>query len=143
MGTLGDRLKAARKAAKLTQLEVQERLGFGPTAVSEYESGKSGISDERLLQLASLYGVDASALAGRAISSEKPDAFYDGILHALAVFNRASGELIQEVQAWRESARAGGTGNAIPPVSRAKLDATAQRQLAEDAATARRRRGTG
>jgi transcriptional regulator with XRE-family HTH domain len=143
MSDVGQRLKAAREAAKLRQSDVQARFGWGATALSDYENGKYGISDDRLIQLATLYGVDPSVLAGKQMETARADAFYDGILHALAVFNRASGELIQEVQAWRESARAGGTGTATPPVSRAKLDATAQRQLAEDAATARRRRGTG
>jgi transcriptional regulator with XRE-family HTH domain len=119
MDSLGSRLRAARKGARLTQQEVQERLGYGPTAISEYESGKSGISDERLIQLAGLYGVDASELAGRPIGAERPDAFYDGVLHALAVFNRASGELIAEVQAWREGQRSSANSGplAIPTSS--------------------------
>lgn len=143
MAELGRRLKAARKAARLTQDEVSTRLGLGAGALTAYETGKSGISDERLLQLAGLYGVDASELAGRPIGGARPDAFYDGVLHALAVFNKASGELIAEVQAWRESQRAGAGGEVTPPGLRAKLDAIGQAQLAADGAAARRRRGTG
>lgn len=143
MSDLGKRLRAAREAAKLKQADVQARLGWGATAVSDYEKGKYGISDERLQQLADVYGVDASELAGRPIGADRPDAFYDGILHALAAFNRASGELIAEVQAWRDSQRSGEAGGATPPVSRAKLDAVGQAQLAKDAEDAHRRSGTG
>lgn len=77
---------------------------------------------------------------GRRNANARPDAFYDGILHALAAFNKASGDLIAEVQAWRDSQPA---SEVTPPVSRAKLDATGQRQLAKDAEDAHRRTGTG
>lgn len=140
MTDLGARLKDARKRAKKTQDEVSGALGLGAGVLTAYETGKSGISDERLVQLANLYGVDPEDLAGRPVSTGREDAFYDGILHALATFNRASGELIAEVQAWRERQSGRTTGPLPPPVSREVLDATGQRQLAADAAATGRRR---
>ena len=101
MNRIGERLKAARKLSGKKQDEVSAALGLGAGVLTAYENNKSGISDERITQLATFYGVDPSWLAGRSISSNRDDAFYDGILHALAVYNRASGELIAEVQAWR------------------------------------------
>lgn len=139
MTDLGARLKEARKRAKKTQDEVSGALGLGAGVLTAYETGKSGVSDERLVQLANLYGVDPEDLAGRRVSTGRDDAFYDGILHALATFNRASGELIAEVREWRDR-QSGRTTEPIPPVSREVLDALGQRQLAEDAAATGRRR---
>jgi transcriptional regulator with XRE-family HTH domain len=57
----GQRLVAARKAAKLTQVQVFERIGIPQSTLAELESTatKSGYT----AQLAALYEVDAHVLA--------------------------------------------------------------------------------
>lgn len=57
----GQRLLAARKAAKLTQLQVFERIGIPQSTLAELESTSS--SSGYTAQLAALYGVDAHVLA--------------------------------------------------------------------------------
>lgn len=119
----GARLKAAREAAKLTQAQVTERLGYGANTISQYERGDIGISDERIVQLAGLYGADPALLAGRPLTQKRNEAFYDGILHSLAVFNRASGELIAEVQRWREQSANPAGPPPAPWLSKEQIDA--------------------
>lgn len=128
MAELGARLKAARKAAGMTQHEVTASLGLGAGVLTAYENGKSGVSDERLVQLATLYGVEPVDLSPAFVPVTRPDAYYDGILHALAAFNQASGKLLEEVREWR--ARSGGE-----PFTYAigRDDALRIRKVAEDA----------
>ena len=61
---LSQRLKAARKACKLTQNQVAEVLGIDRSAYSYYESGKTSPSLVNLLRLASVFKVEASWLLG-------------------------------------------------------------------------------
>lgn len=62
MDSLGKRLRAARKAAKLTQRAVAEHFGIEASSVSRWESG-SDPGLERLRELAELYGTAPGVLA--------------------------------------------------------------------------------
>ena len=61
---LSQRLKAARKACKLTQNQVAEILGIDRSAYTYYETGKTSPSFANLLRLASIFKVEASWLLG-------------------------------------------------------------------------------
>ena len=70
---LSQRLKAARKACKLTQSQVAEILGIDRSAYTYYETGKTSPSFANLLRLASVFKVEASwLLRGSAAEGEPP-----------------------------------------------------------------------
>lgn len=62
--SFGERLKAARKNKKLTQVEVAERVGIDDTTLSKYENDKSEPDNETLTKLADLYEVSFDWLYG-------------------------------------------------------------------------------
>lgn len=57
------RLRAARKAAGLSQFQVAEMLGISGAAYSGYESGRREPSFAQVIQMANALGVSLSALA--------------------------------------------------------------------------------
>ena len=68
MGTLGENLRAARVAAKLTQEDLAEKLGTTKSAISRYEQGKR---EPALAQIAKI----AAALNVRIDSLLEPEIF--------------------------------------------------------------------
>ena len=60
--TLGERIRAARQAAGLSQEKLAERLGLTRQAVTKWETGQSAPSTENLLRLAEVLGVPVTAL---------------------------------------------------------------------------------
>ncbi|UVM53523.1 helix-turn-helix transcriptional regulator [Pseudomonas sp. B21-012] len=62
MTTLAERIKAARKHAKLTQRELASRVGVEQPVISQLETGKNQTSNH-LLGIASTCGVDPMWLA--------------------------------------------------------------------------------
>lgn len=66
--TLGERIRAARQAAGLSQEKLAERLGLTRQAVTKWESGQSAPSTENLLRLAEVLGVPVTALLGEEAS---------------------------------------------------------------------------
>ena len=75
---LSQRLKAARKACKLTQSQVAEILGIDRSAYTYYETGKTSPSFANLLRLASVFKVDASWLLGGTASDSGTGFLADG-----------------------------------------------------------------
>ena len=67
--TLGERIRAARQAAGLSQEKLAEQLGLTRQAVTKWETGQSAPSTENLLRLAEVLGVPVTALLGEAASS--------------------------------------------------------------------------
>ncbi|PWG13796.1 transcriptional regulator [Streptomyces sp. V2] len=60
----GVELKRLREAAGMTVPVAAEHLGTDRTVISNVEAGRFGISEERLLRLASIYQCDDDALIG-------------------------------------------------------------------------------
>lgn len=59
---LHEKLKEARLNAKLTVTETAKRLGMSQSTLSRIEAGDTGVSSQRLVDLAATYGVSPSAL---------------------------------------------------------------------------------
>ncbi|MNC36895.1 HTH-type transcriptional regulator ImmR [compost metagenome] len=59
------RLRKLRTEAKLTQIEVSERLGIARTTYASYEQGNREPDLETLDKIASLFDVDIDYLLGR------------------------------------------------------------------------------
>lgn len=60
-----ERLRAARRAAGLTQVDVARTLGKPQSFVSKIESGERRLDPIELSRLADLYGVGVADLLGR------------------------------------------------------------------------------
>jgi transcriptional regulator with XRE-family HTH domain len=68
---LAERLRTAREMAGLSQGQVAKRLGIHRPSVSEIEAGRRRVSAEELTELADLYMVDLSWLAGVNATSDE------------------------------------------------------------------------
>lgn len=60
--TTGEKLRAARKAAGLTQAQTAARLYICRETYALYESSRLGITVGRLMELAKVLGVPAAGL---------------------------------------------------------------------------------
>lgn len=60
----GDRLRALREAARLTQLELAERIGGSESMIWRYEQGKREPGISVLARLASFFSVTSDYLIG-------------------------------------------------------------------------------
>lgn len=60
-----ERLKKLRKAKKLTQKKLGEKLGLSDSIITMYELGKRDPSSEILLRIADLFNVSVDYLTGR------------------------------------------------------------------------------
>ena len=58
MESIGDRIRALRKAAKMTQAKLAERVGVKAPAVTQWETDKTKLSGENLLAVAQEFGVN-------------------------------------------------------------------------------------
>ena len=65
------RLKELRLEKGLTQTEVGEYLGYGYTAIANYESGRNRPSYEDLIKLCVLFHVSADYLIGYSDTREQ------------------------------------------------------------------------
>ncbi|MCM3560636.1 helix-turn-helix domain-containing protein [Brevibacillus borstelensis] len=60
--SFGQRLKQARKEAKLTQEQVAKRLGLDYSTISKYENNHSEPDNETLAKMAEIYNVKVDYL---------------------------------------------------------------------------------
>ena len=94
-------LKAARKAANLTQAEVAKFIGISQNGYSYWENGKAKIDGESLSKLSLLFGVSVDYLLG---NDNLPDAI------RVPVFARVAAgipiEAIDDVVDWEDIPRA-------------------------------------
>ena len=74
---LAARLRLAREQAGLSQGQVAKMLHLHRPSISEAEAGRRKVSTEELVQLAHIYGVSVSWLAGA--DSEEKNAAQDRI----------------------------------------------------------------
>lgn len=58
----GERLKASRKALKLTQTQLVGRTGITPGYLSEIENGRANPTLDMMVKLSEAVGVDVSIL---------------------------------------------------------------------------------
>lgn len=96
----GGRLRAARRAAGLTQQQLAARLGVPATGVANWENGYRSPRADRLRELARLVGVEPAGLVG---SSTDPTGPRDAVLEHL----QAAAE--QYADAYRRARAAGWT----------------------------------
>jgi transcriptional regulator with XRE-family HTH domain len=61
---IGKRLRAARVQSGLTQKDVSEALKINPSSLYQWERGETMPAFDRAIQLAHLYGMTVSELAG-------------------------------------------------------------------------------
>ena len=61
--TVGERIRAIRKAKGLTQKELGERLGLSSQSVAQWENNLRKPKFETTLKIASALGIDVSVLA--------------------------------------------------------------------------------
>jgi transcriptional regulator with XRE-family HTH domain len=64
MATVGERIKEARKAKKLTQTELGAMLGFKKSAISAWETGQNKPDSEDVERLCGALGVSPTWLLG-------------------------------------------------------------------------------
>ena len=65
MSTFAENLKKIRKSKKVSQSVVAQQLGYGYTAVANYESGRNEPSIDDLIKIAEYFGVSMDLLVGR------------------------------------------------------------------------------
>lgn len=69
--TIGKQIRAARKAAGVTHVELGKLLGVSQSVISKYESGDIDMPVSRLLDISEALGVTPAALLGE--TEPKPD----------------------------------------------------------------------
>lgn len=72
--TLGERLRLARRRARLSQARVAERLGVTQQAVSQWETGLQPPNLENVIAAAKLYNVSIDWLLGHSVDQVGLDA---------------------------------------------------------------------
>ena len=65
MSTFAVNLKKIRKSKKVSQKVVAQQLGYGYTAVANYESGRNEPSIDDLIKIADFFQVSMDVLVGR------------------------------------------------------------------------------
>lgn len=80
-GTLGDRIRASRKAAKLTQEQLGAIAGVSGAAVAQWESGDSKtLKPENLFKIARRLGKSAEWLVTGEGTELPPELIYNGLV---------------------------------------------------------------
>ncbi len=69
--TMGEKIRDARKASKLSQEEMAELVGVARGAVSSWENGRKTPGGKNLEKIASALGVSTDYLMGRETSAKK------------------------------------------------------------------------
>jgi len=59
------RLKSLRKETHTKQSQISDLLGFGPSAISNYETGRNEPSFNELIKIADYFNVSIDYLVGR------------------------------------------------------------------------------
>lgn len=91
---VGERLKRLRKSKGLKQKELAEIVYVSPSAVSQYENGRSQPSRETLEELARCFGVTVDYLLGYSPSpnlEEKMNSIYYDNVTVAALLEKCDG----------------------------------------------------
>lgn len=106
---LGVAIRAARRAAGLTQLEVAIRAGTSQTAVAAYENGRKAPNSATLERLASAMGtvlrVDFALPAGDEQGERAPDAISEEELRSLWLHRAIAAKIQDDPERARAVAR--------------------------------------
>lgn len=91
--SLGHRIQSSRKAARMTQQELGDRVGVGKSSVSQWESGfVKELSGTNLVKTAQALGVDPIWLAtgkGEKFTQNSKDPLHERINNALDHIKRS------------------------------------------------------
>ena len=71
MSAFAANLKKIRKNKKVSQKVVAQQLGYGYTAIANYESGRNEPSIDDLIKIADYFDVSVDYLVGREYGKEK------------------------------------------------------------------------
>ena len=71
MSAFAANLKKIRKNKKVSQKVVAQQLGYGYTAIANYESGRNEPSIDDLIKIADYFEVSVDHLVGREYGNEK------------------------------------------------------------------------
>ncbi|MBQ7103272.1 MAG: helix-turn-helix transcriptional regulator [Anaerotignum sp.] len=71
MSAFAANLKKIRKNKKVSQKVVAQQLGYGYTAIANYESGRNEPSIDDLIKIADYFDVSVDHLVGREYGKEK------------------------------------------------------------------------
>lgn len=94
--TLGTKIRALRRRENLTQSELAARLGISPSYLNLIENNRRPLPAQLLLQLAQLFALDITALAGEdetRLLSELLEAFGDPLFSGFGLTNTDLREL--------------------------------------------------
>jgi len=83
--TIGERVRARRRAARLTQAQLARSLGVTAQQLQKYETGANRISASTLIKLAAALGASAAALVGEDTQSAAEGALFAHLATAGAV----------------------------------------------------------
>jgi len=70
--SFGSRLREARKGAKITQEQLGNMIGAAKSSIAGYEKGTSHPTEERIISMMRVLGVDANYLWQDEIPTKKP-----------------------------------------------------------------------
>ena len=95
--TIGERIKQARKARRMSQKELAEKIGVQPANISQFERGSRNPKLENINKIASALGILTSELLGE----PRPTTPYDHTEARLNQLMEECGELISTAARYR------------------------------------------
>lgn len=90
--TIAKRVKAARKAAHMTQAELAEKINISTNAVAKLETNLMNISLQTLINIANVLDVDVNYLLSECSDigiDTNADLFFESLIHNLSVKDKA------------------------------------------------------
>ncbi len=93
MADFAENLRKLRKQKKLSQQKLGAMLGYGYTAIANYESGRNTPSLKDLMKLASIFGITLDELAG-SVSKAKPSTQEEQLLQDFRNLNEREQEIV-------------------------------------------------
>ena len=106
MPTFGENLRAARKAAGLSQKELADAVGAKHNSVSNWEKGQNNPSQPTIEKLCGVLGVSANDLFGSAQAQQ--DAFTYALFDEVGALNDENKQkLIEMAKFFRQQQEAG------------------------------------
>ena len=95
--TIGERIKQARKARRMSQKELAEKIGVQPANISQFERGSRNPKLEHIKKIASALGILRSELRGE----PRPTTPHDHTESRLNQLMEECGELISTAARYR------------------------------------------